>query len=117
MLSDNVLNFDPFSIVGALQCVTFAPVQDDIAEEDEVMTFQIEAVDNMDLFDGNGVVSITITDDDGMYVCMLCVISRASCSHKLELWWGGKDQRKSELLTILYSHRCCIFNQRNFEYL
>ena len=69
MTSGNPFNFPPSSIVGASECVTFAPVHDDIPEVDEVVTFEVVTLNDRDLFDSDRRVSFTIIDDDGTYVC------------------------------------------------
>ena len=60
------LSFASADMAGQTRCAVLEPVQDQIVENDEVLSFQFVAVNGRDIFvDGSDDLSLTMFDDDG----------------------------------------------------
>ena len=64
MLDTTMASFNSSSVVGDQRCFVFDPVQDTIVEDDELMTFDVMAANELDGFSTSN-FTLTIRDDDG----------------------------------------------------
>ena len=60
--------FFPGSVNSTQQCIYFTPVNDEIVETNETMSFEVAAANNLDMFVEEGsTFSLVVYDDDGMF--------------------------------------------------
>lgn len=70
--SSFTLYFESASMVGERRCVLFETVKDTIVESDEVFSFEASTGNSLDMFAEDNRFSLTVVDDDGMYVALVC---------------------------------------------
>ena len=70
MIGTNATYFNAGSPLNDMRCFVFEPVQDDLVEDDELMSFQASASNPLDTFtNGQDGFGLTIVDDDGKCDC------------------------------------------------